>query len=40
MGFGLAGIEQARPRFAAEFRSVFASAIAAGLHSVPHAGEM
>ena len=40
MGFGLAGIEQARPRFAGEFRSVFASAIAAGLHSVPHAGEM
>jgi adenosine deaminase len=40
VGFGLAGIEQARPRFAAEFRSVFASAIAAGLHSVPHAGEM
>jgi len=39
-GFGLAGIEQARPRFAEEFRSVFASAIAAGLHSVPHAGEM
>jgi len=40
VGFGLAGIEQARPRFAAEFRSVFASAVAAGLHSVPHAGEM
>ena len=40
VGFGLAGIEQARPRFAEEFRSVFASAIAAGLHSVPHAGEM
>jgi adenosine deaminase len=40
VGFGLAGIEQARPRFTAEFRSVFASAIAAGLHSVPHAGEM
>src|SRR6478752_8125732 len=40
VGFGLAGIERARPRFVAEFRSVFASAIAAGLHSVPHAGEM
>src|SRR5690349_6983285 len=40
VGFGLAGIEQARPRFAGEFRSAFASAIAAGLHSVPHAGEM
>jgi adenosine deaminase len=39
-GFGLAGIEQARPRFTAAFRSVFAAAIAAGLHSVPHAGEM
>jgi aminodeoxyfutalosine deaminase len=39
-GFGLAGIEQARPRFAAAFRDVFAAAIAAGLHSVPHAGEM
>src|SRR6516225_674137 len=39
-GFGLAGIERARPGFAGVFRSVFASAIAAGLHSVPHAGEM
>jgi aminodeoxyfutalosine deaminase len=39
-GFGLAGIEQARPAFADAFRSVFASAVAAGLHSVPHAGEM
>src|SRR2546423_85352 len=39
-GFGLAGIEQARPRFTEAFRSVFAAAIAAGLHSVPHAGEM
>ena len=39
-GFGLAGIEQARPAFADAFRSVFAAAIAAGLHSVPHAGEM
>jgi len=39
-GFGLAGIEQARPQFAAAFRDVFAAAIAAGLHSVPHAGEM
>ncbi|HJZ27664.1 MAG TPA: adenosine deaminase, partial [Streptosporangiaceae bacterium] len=37
-GFGLSGIEQARPAYQAEFRSVFASAIAAGLHSVPHAG--
>ena len=39
-GFGLAGIEQARPAYADVFRSVFAAAIAAGLHSVPHAGEM
>jgi aminodeoxyfutalosine deaminase len=39
-GFGLAGIEQARPRFTEAFRSVFAAAIATGLHSVPHAGEM
>jgi aminodeoxyfutalosine deaminase len=39
-GFGLAGIEQARPGCAGVLRSVFASAIAAGLHSVPHAGEM
>lgn len=39
-GFGLAGIEQARPRYTDAFRAVFASAIAAGLHSVPHAGEM
>jgi aminodeoxyfutalosine deaminase len=39
-GFGLAGIEQARPDYAEAFGSVFTSAIAAGLHSVPHAGEM
>jgi aminodeoxyfutalosine deaminase len=39
-GFGLAGIEQARPDYADAFRSVFGAAIAAGLHSVPHAGEM
>jgi len=39
-GFGLAGIEQARPAHRDAFREVFASAIAAGLHSVPHAGEM
>jgi adenosine deaminase len=39
-GFGLSGIEQARPAYQDVFRSVFASAIAAGLHSVPHAGEM
>jgi aminodeoxyfutalosine deaminase len=39
-GFGLAGIEQARPACAEVFREVFGAAIAAGLHSVPHAGEM
>jgi aminodeoxyfutalosine deaminase len=39
-GFGLGGIEQTRPPFTEAFRSVFAAAIAAGLHSVPHAGEM
>jgi aminodeoxyfutalosine deaminase len=39
-GFGLAGIEQTRPDCADVFRSVFGAAIAAGLHSVPHAGEM
>ena len=39
-GFGLAGIEQARSGNAEAFRSVFGAAIAAGLHSVPHAGEM
>ncbi len=39
-GFGLAGIEQARPAHRDALREVFAAAIAAGLHSVPHAGEM
>ena len=39
-GFGLAGIKQARPAYREVFRSVFGAAIAAGLHSVPHAGEM
>jgi len=39
-GFGLAGIEQARTAYRDDFREVFATAIAAGLHSVPHAGEM
>ena len=40
VGFGIAGIEQARAAYTGEFRDVFAAAIAAGLHSVPHAGEM
>lgn len=39
-GFGLAGIEQARTASAEAFRSAFGAATAAGLHSVPHAGEM
>ncbi len=39
-GFGLAGIEQARPAHRDAFRQAFATATAAGLHSVPHAGEM
>ncbi len=39
-GFGLAGIEQARPACAEVFREVFGAATEAGLHSVPHAGEM
>jgi aminodeoxyfutalosine deaminase len=39
-GFGLAGIEQTRLAHRDVFRDVFRAAIAAGLHSVPHAGEM
>jgi aminodeoxyfutalosine deaminase len=39
-GFGLAGIEQARAAYLDVFRDVFREAVAAGLHSVPHAGEM
>ncbi|WP_336208951.1 adenosine deaminase [Nonomuraea sp. LPB2021202275-12-8] len=40
VGFGLGGIEQSRPRFRDAFRDAFAAARAAGLHSVPHGGEM
>jgi aminodeoxyfutalosine deaminase len=40
IGLGLGGIEQERPPHRDAFRDVFRSAIAAGLHSVPHAGEM
>jgi aminodeoxyfutalosine deaminase len=40
VGFGLGGIEQERPAYREEFRSAFRSAVAAGLRSVPHAGEM
>jgi aminodeoxyfutalosine deaminase len=39
-GLGLAGIEQERPPHRDAFRDVFRAAVAAGLHSVPHAGEM
>ena len=39
-GLGLGGIEQERPPHRDAFRDVFRAAIAAGLHSVPHAGEM
>lgn len=37
---GLGGIEQARAAHADGLRDVFGAALAAGLHSVPHAGEM
>ncbi|MFC4590127.1 adenosine deaminase [Sphaerisporangium corydalis] len=40
VGFGLAGIEQERPRYRDAFRDAFRAATAAGLHSVPHGGEM
>ncbi|MEU7000736.1 adenosine deaminase [Nonomuraea sp. NPDC046570] len=40
VGFGLGGIEQARPAHRDAFRDAFTAARAAGLHSVPHGGEM
>ncbi|GAA3447444.1 adenosine deaminase [Planomonospora venezuelensis] len=40
VAFGLAGIEQERVRHRDAFRDAFRAATAAGLHSVPHAGEM
>ncbi|GAA3030918.1 adenosine deaminase [Streptosporangium longisporum] len=40
VGFGLAGIEQERPRYRDTFRDAFRAATAAGLRSLPHAGEM
>ncbi|MCA2189084.1 adenosine deaminase [Nonomuraea cavernae] len=40
VGFGLGGIEQERPPYRDAFRDAFAAARAAGLHSVPHGGEM
>jgi aminodeoxyfutalosine deaminase len=39
VGFGLGGMETARPAHRDAFREVFGAATAAGLHSVPHAGE-
>jgi aminodeoxyfutalosine deaminase len=40
VGFGLGGIEQARAGCLDVLRDVFRAAVNAGLHSVPHAGEM
>lgn len=40
VGFGIGGIEQRRAPFRDVFRDAFAAARAAGLHSVPHGGEM
>lgn len=40
VGFGIGGIEQERPKYRDVYRSAFSAARAAGLHSVPHGGEM
>ncbi|GAB2819614.1 adenosine deaminase [Actinoallomurus bryophytorum] len=40
VGFGIGGIEQDRAGHEEAIRDAFRAAIAAGLHSVPHAGEM
>ncbi|WP_327104703.1 adenosine deaminase [Nonomuraea glycinis] len=40
VGFGIGGIEQRRAPYRDVFRDAFAAARAAGLHSVPHGGEM
>ncbi|MFD0689447.1 adenosine deaminase [Actinomadura fibrosa] len=40
VGFGLGGAEQVRPRYRDAFRDAFRAARAAGLRSLPHAGEM
>ncbi|WP_433238696.1 adenosine deaminase [Streptosporangium sp. CA-135522] len=40
VGFGLAGIEQERPKYRDAFRDAFRAATAAGLRSLPHGGEM
>ncbi|GAA3094939.1 MULTISPECIES: adenosine deaminase [Nonomuraea] len=40
VGFGIGGIEQERPKYRDAYRAAFTAARAAGLHSVPHGGEM
>jgi aminodeoxyfutalosine deaminase len=40
VGFGIGGIEQDRIGHEEAIRDAFRAAVAAGLHSVPHAGEM
>jgi adenosine deaminase len=40
VGFGIGGIEQGRVRHTEVIRDAFRAAVAAGLHSIPHAGEM
>ncbi|MBF8189575.1 adenosine deaminase [Nonomuraea sp. K274] len=40
VGFGIGGIEQERVKYTDAYRSAFSAARAAGLHSVPHGGEM
>lgn len=40
VGFGIGGIEQERPAYRDAFRDAFTAARAAGLHSLPHGGEM
>lgn len=39
IGFGIGGMEAGREPYTDVIRDVFAAAVAAGLHSVPHAGE-
>ncbi|GLY81278.1 adenosine deaminase [Actinoallomurus iriomotensis] len=40
IGFGIGGVEQDRAGHEEAIRDAFRAAVAAGLHSVPHAGEM
>ncbi|MGH3374656.1 MAG: adenosine deaminase [Actinoallomurus sp.] len=40
VGFGIGGVEQDRAGHEKAIRDAFRAAVAAGLHSVPHAGEM